>query len=103
MRCLKIDDWLLLHPAQFLTTRHRCRALVEQLCGLKLMMCSSTDLNVTINRLGSVQMTHDLLLPAGLVWQQLYELGKGPADSVQVYLAALKIPGGIGASRARHG
>ena len=55
------------------------------------------ELNVTINHLRAVQIADNRLLSAGIVWQQHYEPGKGPADSDQVYLAVLKIPGGIGA------
>ena len=55
------------------------------------------ELSATIDHLAAVGIAEHLLLTAGVVWQQRYEPGKGPSDSAQVNLAALKIPGGIGA------
>ena len=50
-----------------------------------------------IDQLNTIEVAKGMLLSAGIIWQQSYEPGKGPADSAQIYLAALKVPGGIGA------
>jgi hypothetical protein len=44
-----------------------------------------------------VPASDDVGVSAGVVWRQRYILGQGPADSGQLYLAAIKISGGIGA------
>lgn len=52
--------------------------------------------NQTIDQLHTVQFVDNLLFTAGMIFQQPYELGRGPSDSNQIFLAGLKIPGGVG-------
>jgi hypothetical protein len=54
-------------------------------------------LNAALGQLGAAGIAADLMLAGDAVWRQRYIPGHGPSDSGQLYLAALKIPGGIGA------
>ena len=55
------------------------------------------QINDAIGQLVPIQVVHQTLLTAGVVWRDLYEQGHGPSDSALLYVAALKVRKGIGA------
>jgi hypothetical protein len=55
------------------------------------------ELNAMLSQLNTIQLADKLIWSAGIIHRLPYEQQKGPTDSVQIFQAVLKIPGGIGA------